>query len=336
MFSVDEDVLASDETMIREGLRLAEDFAVNELEIEPLYGVSVEIRARNIDQNFVAYATNHRITIQTGHPLWIDTYAPLRRQQNPIHEYFHLVQEKLTETSLTLQNAGPVWMVEGSAEYFGWQALSDADVVDADDVRTYHLANVVLSEQMGSLEHYETGNELFSFGSSYSLSALAIEMLVEDVGITSLADFYASLNDVSSWQEAFTDSFGQSPVTFYAAFEERRLGFGMVDPTDPFLGALQQPAWPVDDVFDVAIISQDTTVTQGDQAVLHAATVPGAGCTLKFFSAAGDSLLSYPARADTRGVVFWLWTVDEETDPGTTPIEVECGGTPLSTSIDVS
>ena len=334
-FVVGNDVAAGDEAVIREGIQLAEGFTTTALGIDPLQGVTVTVRTSNIDDRFVAEAKGTTVLIQTGHPLWIDTYPPLRRQQNPIHEYFHLVQVSLADQVVVPGNLGPLWLVEGSAEYFGWRALVEAGIVSADDIRAYHMANVAFSPPMGPLSDYEHDPAFYTFGSSYSLGYLAVELLVESAGIASLAEFYQELANAPDWPTAFTTTFGQAPDTFYALFEETRWSFGNVDPSNPFLGSLQMPAFPAEGAFAVAVTAHSERVPVGGQGMTIGATAPGALCSLDIAAPDGSVILSYPATADTLGTVFWLWSVPDAITPGSATVAVSCGSTPVVVAVEM-
>ncbi len=333
-YIVDQEVSPADESLIREGFTLAQDFAFHVLDVDEMGSFVVEIRGDDYDDRFVGYANSNHIITQPNHPLWVETYPPLRRQQHPVHEYFHLVQEELSGTTNPVQ-MGPVWMLEGTAEYFGWLALEEAGIVSSDEVRLYHMANVTHDQTIGPLMTYETGTDLYRFGSSYSLSALGVEMLVERAGISSLADFYRGLKD-GSWSDSFTAAFDFTPTEFYALFEENRLGFGNFDSTNPFLGSLEAPAPATEGQFDITFTVVPESVERGSQATVIGTTAAGATCNLDVTTVGGNEILSYDATADTLGKIFWLWTIEEDLDPNAAIIEVACGGIPISTEIEIT
>lgn len=337
-FEIDGGVSNEDEAYLREGVRLAQDFLLAEFGADVGAPVTVQALATGSTPPYVGEAVGGQITTYTSHPAWREQYPPLRRVEHAAHEYFHLMQEDLIGTRLDRAEAGPVWLVEGSAEYVGFLALASKGVVSYDGVRAYHQANVAFGPLLPLLEDLESRQAFYAApqGSAYSLSALAVEILVAERGVGSLGDYFAGLGRSVAWDAAFADAFGQTPGDFYATLEGLRPGFSAVDTSDPFLGSLQRPAPPMVGAFDVGVTFVTSPVERGGQALLLAVTMPGGACTLDFSSANGTHLLTQETTADTRGIVFWLWSVRERLALGTAAVQVGCGGAPVSMGVELT
>ena len=137
------------------------------------------------------------------------------------HEYFHVLQRQLSKD----MDRGPDWLVEGSAEAFGWWAyLYKANIEQA----VLHDAFVQDSKGYpGKLQALEDNGVFNSSGyGAYANGVLATEYLTKGKGMRAMADFYRAIGAGTRWQDAFTRSFGTTPEYFYDQFETwRAAGF---------------------------------------------------------------------------------------------------------------
>ena len=138
------------------------------------------------------------------------------------HEYFHAIQFHLTGR---LSKPVPHWMIEGSATYaevtYQGYAAPSASPEEWIERRTTRYAS-----EIGSLDWPElsapAGDQREHPGLEYSLGFLAVDWLAEQAGEQSIIDFFTTLADEPSWQEAFEPAFGMSVDDFYEEFEAYR------------------------------------------------------------------------------------------------------------------
>jgi hypothetical protein len=163
----------------------------------------------------VVHGANH-IVIYTGArplagaPSWLLSHVAA-------HEYAHFWQKDIGSPR---DGAGPVWLLEGSAELIGYLAVSGAELTTYESTRTYALRRV--TSDAPSLPAMERRTEEFS----YPVALLATELLTASRGAGSLRDYWRGLSRGMPWEEAFTAAFGERPEDFYPRFEDhRRRGF---------------------------------------------------------------------------------------------------------------
>jgi hypothetical protein len=146
------------------------------------------------------------------------------------HEYFHVLQHAASgplqsvSTRDDLGAAGPLWLVEGSAEYAQRLLTSDAGLYcdDLDRDRIYREA-ARSDAGLGDLET-KTQNDLED-GAGYTVGAVAVEVLARERGDAAILDYFSGLRGARDWNASFEDAFGMPPAIFHAAFETARKGF---------------------------------------------------------------------------------------------------------------
>jgi len=145
------------------------------------------------------------------------------------HEYFHAQQGNLSgkrfavdDPHAEVPSTGPVWLTEGSAEYFAHRALSNSKLINYSDKRKTILSRA--SRLSVSLSDLETHQDFVSYADegSYQLGFLAVEYLVTSKGDGSLLKFYKAIGGGTTWKTAFSDAFGKSIDDFYKSFEAYR------------------------------------------------------------------------------------------------------------------
>ena len=145
------------------------------------------------------------------------------------HELNHAQMDALSDLSMNtdyydeVPGTGPEWLTEGVAEFLSYQALSEGAVMSYDAIR----GNVLLSRSYlsasGSLAEMGTRKDFEPFGlSGYRYSMLAVEFLASLAGQSSLIDYYESLEEGTTWQDGFKNTFGMSVNDFYDRFEEHK------------------------------------------------------------------------------------------------------------------
>lgn len=142
------------------------------------------------------------------------------------HEYFHIVQQDLSAHDY---RGTPAWLYEGSAEYLELhqiQVLGTPEHYRVEGPRDPRAAYYVL---WSALDRPLTGYADEALDRSqrrtltYKIGFLAVDRLVEEAGHGALVDYFRALASAGSWRTAFTQAFGISVDTFYAAFEKHRL-----------------------------------------------------------------------------------------------------------------
>jgi hypothetical protein len=154
--------------------------------------------------------------VYAGGPIWKSTTSgDIYRLIG--HEYFHVLQRQLTK----YLDRGPNWLVEGSAEAFGWWAyLYKANLEQS------VLHDAFVSDSKGYGGPLKALEEQAVFNSSgyaaYANGMLATDLATKGKGLRAVADFYRAIGTGTRWQDAFTRSFGSTPEFFYDQYEAYR------------------------------------------------------------------------------------------------------------------
>ena len=149
-----------------------------------------------------AFASNGNVFVNTNHPVWLT--AQRTREKILTHELFHVLQSnRAWDRSL-------LWLVEGTAEYFGYRgAFINRGTLTEDEARSCHVFSVSQANPpLGPLSSYESAS---GAGPVYSLFYLAAARLAALKGIDSLAT-------ITSFEAAFD----MSKQAFYQDFEAYR------------------------------------------------------------------------------------------------------------------
>jgi hypothetical protein len=159
---------------------------------------------------------------------WWATAPDYARAKVVVHEYFHVMQNNLVAPhSLVgvpddqVPLGGPRWLIEGSAEYFGWRVISSNELYVYETARQAQIDQARLCAT--PLESMETAVEIASAcPQSYSLAFVAGDYLAALHGDSGLIAFYDSIGQGSNWQSAFQSAFGTTITTFYQQFQAYR------------------------------------------------------------------------------------------------------------------
>lgn len=262
--------------------------------------------------------------------------SPLVQTMSVVHEYFHIWQFGQSRGF----PLGPYWLVEGSAEFIAYWVLAQAGLVNYDDAHELFIqvANGALAQEpvnLPALSELTNPNAMFAPGvgcCSYQLSALAIEMLVEEQGVEALGKYFERLRAPERWTGAFEDAFGQSVEEFYQAFEAQRAA--ILTPSGRDVTPLLRTPPFNEGWADLSLTDAPEVVKRGEPAILTGMTAPGVFCSLTLTAADGKEILSYPTYADSYGFVFWLWTIHERLGSGPLTGAAACGGEPVTTTIE--
>jgi hypothetical protein len=132
------------------------------------------------------------------------------------HEYFHRIQFQAVKVPLG-PNAGPTWLLEGSAMLAGDLAVAAAGLRDFE---TSQRRRIESSRSVPNLQSCEG-----SSGDSiciYQLGQIATDYLSRR-NLRVLAVFWEAVGRGAQWRDAFQAVFGRSIETFYSEFEAYRL-----------------------------------------------------------------------------------------------------------------
>jgi hypothetical protein len=177
--------------------------------------------------NVVAEASYRGVLVNTGHPAWrILTDADLLRAV--AHEYVHVVQlenagptvadQTLTASVDSIPPAGPLWLLEGSAEVVSYLVADRLDLVDYPgrlvDLGIQARGNPVpLTNLETYLEYYAGGD------AGIARSVLASDYLMRNRDLSQLFAFWADIRAGAAWRDAFNRRFGTTAEAFYANFD---------------------------------------------------------------------------------------------------------------------
>jgi hypothetical protein len=135
------------------------------------------------------------------------------------HEYMHLVQAALRETPE--RRGTPLWLSEGSAEYFGLLVYCARTRTEFASVRSSYIRSV--DGVTESLVGLEAGGRFSQVADdSYPLAMLAFEFLLQQGGWQAYVDYFKAIGAKVEWHQAFTQSFGVPYDSFAGAFETYR------------------------------------------------------------------------------------------------------------------
>lgn len=212
-FDYQPDVPQVDRTQIENGIAWSQKYLDANLGGRATRLLTVQVRsdADGCGQT-VAHAGNGYLCIATGHEVW--GQFPDQHEKITSHEYFHHWQEEHRCIS-----SAPVWLMEGMAEYVGYQVIIENGLTSASAVHDYHVGGVT-SLEMPPLEDTEQTNA-YDVAGIYSLYYLAVEQLTQEVGVSAYRTFCDLVAEGVPWQEAFQHAFHLSPETFYEDFRNR-------------------------------------------------------------------------------------------------------------------
>jgi len=170
----------------------------------------------------VAHALAGAVMVCIANPGWTQV-PPLLKTKVAIHEVFHVLQYEVGWIS-TPAAQGPVWFLEGAAEFVGFSALADRGQLplatscgcNLRTWATYNNAGVPLAPltALQSPQQWQT-----TPGPKYTAAFTAVDQLQAGAGgITSLRTFWTRRAAGDDWQTAFQSAFNTSVSSFYGQF----------------------------------------------------------------------------------------------------------------------
>lgn len=168
--------------------------------------VTIDVSSSPGPNAAAALANPGKINFYTGTDGWFNV-ANAFKYKIVFHEMFHVLQFQLAKGSLRSDS----WLTEGSAEYVGYRGA------DAFGQYSFGLAKSFAIERARPLT-VPLAQQKSSDPGSYSAGFVAVDQLVGQAGLSSLAEFYRLGGDPSAFQRVYAKQLGQ----FYSEYEGLR------------------------------------------------------------------------------------------------------------------
>ena len=180
-----------------------------------------------------------------------DGSSPLGLAHGGAHSLAHsyqLLLPTLRETATghsEVYAIGPAWLSEGGAEFQTIRAFAKGGLYKYNWRRD--LYREAASAVDAPLPELETYGGLLPIPHGYELSTMAVELLAAHAGEEAVITYWTLLRPGTTWEEAFSTSFGMTVEEFYPIFEAHRAaGFPELDlpSIEPSLVGLPQADRP--------------------------------------------------------------------------------------------
>jgi hypothetical protein len=269
------------------------------------------------------------IFIYTGSTSW-PLISPIERLQGLVHEYFHIFQFDRMDRA---DKSVPAWFQEGSADAFGFLAVSQLGVTGQMDFIRLSLYRIQQFDTPGPLCSYDVTDGTF-VPEVYSLGHLAIQELLARNGqsIEALVRVFEEIGDGVSFEDAFASTFHVSVDQFCADVEAWRTTLAPVDDYPADLVVYQGEDVPS----DVAFGSVPAQAAPGQQVLITATTSAAANCALTMTADKRSGPIVSETFANGSGEAFWLLIVPENALPGQMSMEISCGAAPVSRQLTIT
>ena len=193
------------------------------------------------------------------------------------HEYFHALQPIPSDT--------PLWMIEGSAQYFMYLWLDYADIASYSDSRAWTIDHVSATAlpPLGSSRDVD---------SVYHVGFLAIDYLAEQTEAAAPVDYFIverrSYSEGPTFEKTFQSVFGISHAAFYRYFAAHRAA-GFPQPGAPFASPTPAPIptlAPI--VLDGRITFASERESNNDEGEIYVMNADGTGVSRLTYKPGGD------------------------------------------------
>ncbi|MFL5759785.1 MAG: collagenase [Thermomicrobiales bacterium] len=330
-FSIPKTISSEDESYVREGVALAQNYVAETL--SDVSDAPLVINVRNSDDTTSAHAVafygGDYIVVFTKSPGWIEL-APFDRVHVVVHEYIHAYQHAMLHGG---EDALPVWFLEGMAEYLSYDAVAQLGIVRSRDVHDFHSWAVASNPNLPALDDLEKADAFYSeYGPVYSLAYLAFDHMLDGRSPGDLDRFFKATRSSHDWRDAYERIFGQDIATFYRSFADARDGLvAPISEPDTFA-----PVIPEEIKSGVSIDSTTSPLAVGEQLTVLAQADAGAICQLRLSGQTSGKSLNRTTFADASGHLFWLVTIPSSMGPGAAAMTASCGGKRSSTEIEIT
>jgi hypothetical protein len=225
-FDYEEGVTSADRSLVRSALRQAIPlfpYPHRRAPRKALIAVFVHSGNRELLRpNEIAEVRRQSIHVFVGGDGWRNSTL-VQRRQAMFHEWVHIVQQLESPFGV-----GPVWLIEGSAEWAAWDAMIRKGLASRSSVEELYTRGALLADPDRRLKGLE-GRGFYRDdpdGLDYALGYVAVDVLDPARGWRTIVSFYRALGDGYHWREDFRSVFGISVPRFYRSFEaERAKGF---------------------------------------------------------------------------------------------------------------
>lgn len=162
--------------------------------------------------------------------VYSDIYAPnsnyrwdFGRQSTPAHEVFHTIQSSLNGEANPNFVTGkdlaiPRWLMEGSANYYGFYVNEKLGFSTYQAGRSHQIENFAEYKNLMPLSAYSSFNNL----NPYGIGQAATEYLIASVGFESLLNIFKYTASENGFEAGFNKATGITLADFYAKFDEAR------------------------------------------------------------------------------------------------------------------
>lgn len=330
-FLFDSTTSQEDADLIEEGIRLAQDFFVEELgaTIDPSVHVTTRPGAGAQDGGVVAFSMGRSIIIYTGSPGWADG-SPVQRLSTVVHEYTHYYQymragERHVESA--------AWFEEGVAEYLALTALDRRLLLDQKSIESWFATTLIIVPPSFTLTELESPSAFNALGATnYPFAYFAVKEALQGTSLAAVDIYYGQLAEGAGFEHAFAAAFGISPDLHYAVVEEQMA---------TLIGSAEMPddiavSEGVENESPVRVVDAPELVHSGEQMVIRARTVEASFCTLVVQTEAGALPIERRTFADGDGDIFWLVTVPDDLPPGSALLIFDCGLEPVEAGFEIA
>ena len=155
-----------------------------------------------------------------------------------VHELVHAYQQSMTRVDDKYWCPDePLWIREGSAEFFTVRATADADRrvreyrgTREPEGQRYDQSRAMYSGYVNDFAGHSDASHRSLYEDPYRHGFLGVELLASIAGESSILRFYGSLQPDKPWQESFQKAFGMGIGEFYNRFEKHQAnGFPKLD-----------------------------------------------------------------------------------------------------------
>lgn len=163
-------------------------------------------------------------------PAWFSSGPDWNQLRIAAHEAFHLLQYDVMGQAVMrapgldgVPQAGPWWLLEGTAEYFAYRALAADGALALDSARLRWRGSA--QDSRATLVQLSTYRGQLENPRPYDIYALATELLLRDRDPKLAFAYFETIARGVEWHEAFASTFGRTFEAFVAEFEAYRRAF---------------------------------------------------------------------------------------------------------------
>ncbi|MCA9855458.1 MAG: hypothetical protein KC482_18040 [Dehalococcoidia bacterium] len=217
VFTSDSDITERERALVQLGVLIGEEYANEQFGGGSRRTVFVHIAHAGVCISG-ASAIGYEICVNAASDSWVALSPDYLKLKILAHEYFHVLQHDL------FCYREPKWLFEGLAEWYGYEAIIDAGLVDriaASTERQVELQDSPIHEPLSEQEILYAAPTR----PQYALWSFAAQRLMAGNSDEEVRAFCAGRRDDLTWKESFADAFGQTVEEFYEEFEVWRDGF---------------------------------------------------------------------------------------------------------------